>query len=157
MRIGIGYDIHPLKAGRKLILGGVEIPFEKGLLGHSDADALFHAIGDALLGALGAGDMGDHFPDTDPRFQGQSSSFFLQEILKKVKKAGYVVHHLDSNVILEKPKLGPYKEEMVANISKLLKVSRDRVNVKAKRNEGLGSLGRGEGIAAQAVVLLRPK
>ncbi|MBI1909949.1 MAG: 2-C-methyl-D-erythritol 2,4-cyclodiphosphate synthase [Deltaproteobacteria bacterium] len=157
MRVGIGYDIHPLVPGRKLILGGVEIPFEKGLDGHSDADALYHAVSDALLGALGSGDIGDHFPDSDPALKGKDSSFFLQEILKKVETAGYVVLNVDSTLILEKPKLGPYKETMAANVARLLKIARNQVNVKGKRNERLGALGRGEGIAAQAVVLLKKR
>jgi len=157
MRIGIGYDIHPLVKGRKLILGGVDIPFEKGLDGHSDADVLYHAITDALLGAIGQGDIGEHFSDTDPAYKGKASDFFLIEALKKVEEAGFKIGNIDTNLILEEPKLKNYKEQMKKNVAKLLKISVSQINVKAKRNEKMGAIGRGEGIAAQAVVLLEEK
>jgi len=157
MRIGIGYDVHPLVAGRKLILGGVEIPFEKGLKGHSDADALLHAIADALLGALSLGDLGKHFPDTDPRYQGISSLKLLKEVYQKVLKEDFCLANLDSILIAEKPKLSPYLEQMVQNIAECLNLKTNQVSVKATREEGLGFTGRGEGIAAKAVVLLKGK
>jgi 2-C-methyl-D-erythritol 2,4-cyclodiphosphate synthase len=154
MRIGIGYDVHPLIEGRKLILGGVEIPFEKGLKGHSDADALLHAIGDALLGALSLGDLGKHFPDTDPKFKGISSLKLLEAIQVMVEKKGYRIENVDSILIAEAPKLAPHLSKMIENISACLKVERDQVSVKATREEGLGFTGKGEGMAAKAIVLL---
>lgn len=157
MRIGLGYDVHPLVEGRKLILGGVEIPFEKGLKGHSDADALLHAIGDALLGALALGDLGKHFPDTDPKFKGASSSVLLEEIMKMVAKRGYGVENVDSILVIEKPKMAEHIPLMIQNIAKILKVELDQVSIKATREEGLGFIGKGEGMAAKAVVLLRKK
>ncbi len=157
MRIGLGYDVHPLVEGRKLILGGVEIPFEKGLQGHSDADALLHAIGDAMLGALSLGDLGKHFPDTDPKYKGVSSSKLLEEINKMVLEKGYEVGNLDSILVIEKPKMATYIPQMIQNIARVLKISEDRVSVKATREEGLGFIGKGEGMAAKAVVLLQKK
>ncbi len=157
MRIGLGYDVHPLVEGRKLILGGVEIPFEKGLKGHSDADALLHAIGDALLGALALGDLGKHFPDTDPKYKGASSSVLLTEILRMVEEKAYVVENVDSIIIIEKPKMAPHVLQMRQNIAQILKVELDQVSVKATREEGLGYIGKGEGMAAKAVVLLKKK
>ncbi len=157
MRVGIGYDVHPLVEGRKLILGGVEIPFEKGLKGHSDADALLHAIGDALLGALALGDLGKHFPDTDPRFKGVSSLKLLEEIHQKVKEQNYKVVNIDSIIIAEKPKLAPYISQMVQNIEKCLQMEPSSVSVKATREEGLGFTGKGEGMAAKAIVCLTRK
>lgn len=157
MRIGIGYDIHPLVKGRKLILGGVTIPFEKGLKGHSDADALYHAVTDALLGAIGNGDIGTYFSDTDPRWKGKDSAFFLTETMSLVEKGGYRVANVDTILILEEPRLSPYKCQMIENLARLLKIKPDDVNVKAKTNEKLGAIGRGEGIAAQAVVLLEKR
>jgi len=154
MRIGIGYDVHPLIEGRKLILGGVEIPFEKGLKGHSDADALLHAIGDALLGALSLGDLGKHFPDTDPKFKGISSLKLLEAIQEMVEKKGYRIENVDSILIAEAPKLAPHLSKMIQNIAACLKVERDQVSVKATREEGLGFTGKGEGMAAKAIVLL---
>lgn len=157
MRIGLGYDVHPLVEGRKLILGGVEIPFEKGLKGHSDADALLHAIGDALLGALALGDLGKHFPDTDPKYKGASSSVLLQAIMGMIEAKGYAVENVDSILVIERPKMATHIPQMIQNIAKILKVELDQVSVKATREEGLGFIGKGEGMAAKAVVLLRKK
>jgi len=157
MRIGFGYDVHPLVEGRKLILGGVEIPFEKGLKGHSDADALLHAIGDALLGALALGDLGKHFPDTDPKYKGASSVFLLEEIMKMVAAKSYAVENVDSILVIEQPKMAPHIPQMIANIARILQVAEDQVSVKATREEGLGFTGKGEGMAAKAVVLLRKR
>jgi len=154
MRVGIGYDIHRLVRGRKLIIGGVEIPFEKGLLGHSDADVLVHSICDALLGAMGLGDIGQHFPDTDEKYKGISSMKLLKEVMEKVKKGKFKIINIDANIIAEKPKLLPYIEEMKKNIRKIL--GKDvSVNIKARTNEGLGEIGRGEAIASQSIVLLK--
>ncbi len=157
MRIGIGHDVHPFVEGRKLILGGVEIPFEKGLKGHSDADALSHAIGDALLGALALGDLGKHFPDTDPKYKGFSSLKFLEEIMKMISEKGYEVENIDSILIVEQPKMANYIPPMIKNIARALKVSEGQVSVKATREEGLGFTGKGEGMAAKAIVLLKKK
>ncbi len=157
MRIGMGYDVHPLVEGRPLVLGGVTIPFEKGLKGHSDADALLHAIGDALLGALALGDLGKHFPDTDPKYKGISSLKLLEAIREKIEAQGYEVGNIDSILIAEKPKLAPYLPTMAENIGRCLKVEVSRVSVKATREEGLGFTGKGEGMAAKAVVLLEKK
>jgi len=157
MRIGIGYDVHPLVEGRKLILGGVEIPFEKGLKGHSDADALLHAIGDACLGALALGDLGRHFPDTDPRYRGISSLKLLQTIQGLIDGKGYQVENVDSIVIAEAPKLAPFLDRMIENIAGCLKLEKGQVSVKATREEGLGFTGEGRGIAAKAIVLLKQK
>jgi len=156
MRVGIGYDIHRLVKGRKLIIGGVEIPFEKGLLGHSDADVLVHSICDALLGAMGLGDIGKHFPDTDEKYKGISSMKLLKKVVEKVKKGKFKIINIDANIIAEKPKLLPYIEEMKKNLRKIL--GKDvSVNIKARTNEGLGEIGRGEAIASQAIVLLKIK
>ncbi|HBH88199.1 MAG TPA: 2-C-methyl-D-erythritol 2,4-cyclodiphosphate synthase [Syntrophaceae bacterium] len=157
MRIGIGYDSHRLVEGRRLILGGIEIPHDKGLLGHSDADVLVHAVCDAILGALGAGDIGRHFPDTNPAYKGISSMILLQKVYAMVEEMGFRVHNVDSTVILERPRLKRYMHEMALNISKALNISEDRVNVKAKTNEGMGFIGRDEGIAAFAVVTIRDR
>jgi 2-C-methyl-D-erythritol 2,4-cyclodiphosphate synthase len=154
MTIGFGFDVHPLVKKRRLILGGVEIPFDKGLKGHSDADVLIHAIGDAILGALAEGDLGKHFPDTDSRYKGISSLILLKKISILAKKKGYRVKHLDSTVVTEKPKLKSYINTMEKKIADILAMKREKVNVKAKTTEGLGFIGRGEGIAAYAVVLL---
>ncbi len=151
MRIGIGFDIHPLVEGRKLILGGVEIPYEKGLCGHSDADALIHAICDALLGAMGKGDLGRYFPDTDPQYRDASSLTFLSRIKDLMEEEGWRVGNIDSTILCERPKLLPYTERMVENIAGALMVERERINVKATRGEGLGSIGRGEGVAVYAI------
>ena len=154
MRVGIGYDIHRLVEGRKLIIGGVEIPFEKGLLGHSDADVLVHSICDALLGAMGLGDIGKHFPDTDEKYKGISSMELLKEVVEKIKKGKFEIVNIDANIIAEKPKLLPYIEEMKKNLRKILGKNVS-VNIKARTNEGLGEIGRGEAIASQAIVLLK--
>jgi len=157
MRIGIGYDSHRFVDGRRFILGGIEIPHEKGLLGHSDADVLIHALCDAILGALGRGDIGRHFPDTDPAYKDISSITLLQKVHAMAEEMGFWVNNVDSTVILEQPKVMGYMHEMALNISKALDISEDRVNVKAKTNEGMGFIGRDEGIAAFAVVTIREK
>ena len=157
MRVGIGYDSHRLVEGGRLILGGVEIAHTKGLMGHSDADVLLHAICDALLGALGEGDIGRHFPDTDPAYKGISSIKLLQKVYAMAGEQGFEVNNVDSTVILERPKLMGSMRDMAVNIAKTLHISMDRVNVKAKTNEGMGFIGRDEGIAAFAVVTIREK
>ena len=153
-RIGQGYDCHALVTGRKLIIGGVDIPHTTGLLGHSDADVLLHAITDALLGAAALGDIGKLFPDTDAKFAGADSRVLLREAVRQVKLAGYVVGNLDATIIAQRPKMAPHISTMVENIARDLQVANGQVNVKAKTNEKLGYLGREEGIAAEAVVLL---
>jgi 2-C-methyl-D-erythritol 2,4-cyclodiphosphate synthase len=154
LRIGHGFDVHPLVAGRRLVIGGVEIPHDKGLGGHSDADVLLHAVTDALLGAAGLGDIGRHFPDTDPAHRGADSRALLREAMAKVRAAGYVVVNVDSTIIAQAPRMAPHIPAMVANLAADLGVGPDRVNVKAKTTERLGFAGRGEGIAAEAVALL---
>lgn len=153
-RIGQGYDLHALVPGRALILGGVTIPHTHGLLGHSDADALLHAITDALLGAAALGDIGRHFPDTDAQFKGADSRVLLREAAKRVRTAGYVIGNIDSTIIAQAPKMAAHIPQMVVNIAADCGLESDCVNVKAKTNEHLGHLGRGEGIATQAVVIL---
>ncbi|WP_323003611.1 2-C-methyl-D-erythritol 2,4-cyclodiphosphate synthase [Denitromonas sp.] len=153
-RIGQGFDVHALVAGRPLIIGGVSIPFASGLLGHSDADVLLHAITDALLGAAGLGDIGRHFPDTDPAHAGADSRVLLREAMAAVRAAGYTVGNVDATVIARAPKLLPHVPAMVANIAADLGVASDCINIKGKTTEKLGFTGRGEGIAAQAVALL---
>ncbi len=153
-RIGLGHDRHRLIAGRKLLLGGVEVPFELGLDGHSDADVLLHAITDALLGAAGLGDIGDWFPNTDPQWAGADSAVFLQAALSAVKDRGWQVVNLDCTIHAERPKLSPHKAVIKANVARLLGVPEDRVNVKAKTGEKVGPVGRLEAIDADAVVLL---
>ncbi len=155
MRIGKGFDIHRLVDGRKLILGGVEIPFEKGLLGHSDADVLVHAICDAILGAAGEGDIGVHFPDTDPKFKDANSLNLLKISCDKVRSKGYSIVNIDSTVFAEKPKLLQYKEAMRKNIAESAGIDPSDINVKATTFEGLGAIGNGEGIGAESVVLLK--
>ena len=157
MRVGIGYDSHRLVEGGRLILGGVEIAHEKGLMGHSDADVLVHAICDAILGALGGGDIGRNFPDKDPAYKGISSIKLLQKVYAMAGEQGFEVNNVDSTVILERPKLMGSMRDMAVNIAKTLHISVDRVNVKAKTNEGMGFIGRTEGIAAFAVVTIREK
>ena len=154
MRIGQGYDVHRLTEGRDLILGGVKIPYEKGLLGHSDADVLLHAVTDALLGAAALGDIGQHFPDTDPEYRGISSIELLQRVGKLLEERGYVVGNVDATVIAQRPKLAAYCRRMTENIAAALHLEKERVSVKATTEEGLGFTGSGEGIAAQAVALL---
>lgn len=153
-RIGQGYDIHALVSDRKLILGGVHIPYEKGLLGHSDADALLHAITDALLGAAGLNDIGQMFPDDDERFKDMDSRILLRAALQKVQALGFQVGNVDATVICQKPKLASHLPQMVAHIASDLNVNASHINLKAKTNESLGHLGRGEGIAVHAVALL---
>ncbi len=153
-RIGHGYDVHRLVSGRKLILGGVEIPFEKGLDGHSDADVLIHAICDALLGAAALGDIGNHFPDTDDRFLGVDSKLLLKETVKMLSGQGYRIANIDSTVIAQHPKLSPYIENMAAIIADLCGIDKTGVNVKATTEEHLGFTGNGEGISAHAVALI---
>jgi 2-C-methyl-D-erythritol 2,4-cyclodiphosphate synthase len=153
-RVGQGFDSHALVPGRKLILGGVEIPFDKGLMGHSDADALVHAIIDSLLGAAGEGDIGRCFPDTDPALAGADSIVLLMRVSSKIREAGWVLGNVDATVIAQAPKLGPYMDAMVARLAQALECDQSQVNIKAKTNEKLGHLGRGEGIAAHAIALL---
>jgi 2-C-methyl-D-erythritol 2,4-cyclodiphosphate synthase len=155
MRIGHGYDVHRLVAERKLILGGVEIPYDLGLLGHSDADVLLHAICDAVLGALGEGDIGRHFPDTDPAYKGISSLKLLREVMALAAARGYAIGNLDATVVAQRPRLAPHIRAMVENIAGACAASIDRINVKATTTEELGFEGRGEGISAHAVVLLQ--
>jgi 2-C-methyl-D-erythritol 2,4-cyclodiphosphate synthase len=154
MRIGQGFDVHALVEGRRLIIGGVEIPYQLGLAGHSDADVLLHAISDALLGAVGLGDIGRHFPDTDPKFKGIDSRHLLREVMRLVALKGFHVVNMDATIIAQAPKMAPHIPQMEANIAADLGVSTDAVNVKATTTERLGYTGRGEGIAAQAICLL---
>ena len=155
MRIGIGYDVHRLIRGRKLVLGGVAIPFKKGLLGHSDADVLVHAVCDALLGAAGLGDIGLHFPDTDPEYKDVSSIKILAKTYKLVSGKKFKIMNLDSTIFAEAPKLSPYREEMKKNIARTIEIEPECVNIKATTFEGLGMIGKGEGIGAMCVVLLQ--
>lgn len=155
MRIGIGYDSHRLVKGKRLIIGGVNISFEKGLIGHSDADVLCHAVIDSILGALGRGDIGRHFPDTDPKWKDASSIELLKHIVRLMKEDGFELLWLDTNIIAEEPKISPYIEDMKKEISKS-GIPLEVINIKAKTNEGMGFIGRGEGIAAFAVCILRP-
>jgi 2-C-methyl-D-erythritol 2,4-cyclodiphosphate synthase len=153
-RIGQGYDCHALVSGRKLIIGGVTIPHVTGLLGHSDADVLLHAVTDALFGAAGLGDIGRHFPDTDARFSGADSRMLLREAVKRVAAAGYAIGNVDATIIAQAPKMAPHIERMIANIAADSGLEPARINIKAKTNEKLGYLGREEGIAAEAIVLV---
>ena len=154
MRIGQGYDVHRLVEGRKLIIGGVDIPYEKGLLGHSDADVLLHAVMDALLGAAALGDIGQHFPDSDERYKGISSIALLKKVGKILQENGYMIENIDSTVIAQRPKLLPYRPQMAENIAAALGIEKEQVSVKATTEEGLGFTGTGEGISAQAIALL---
>ena len=154
MRVGIGYDIHQLVEGRKLILGGVEIDFSRGLLGHSDADVLIHAICDALLGASGQGDIGRHFPDTDERYRGIPSAELLKEVAVKIREAGFSIGNIDTTVILQMPKLAYIIPSMEEKLAAVLEIEIDRINIKATTNEGLDSIGKGEAISAWAVVTI---
>jgi 2-C-methyl-D-erythritol 2,4-cyclodiphosphate synthase len=151
MRVGLGYDVHRLVENRQLILGGVEIPFEKGLLGHSDADVLLHAIMDSLLGACALGDIGKHFPDTDNTFKGISSILLLKETSKLILKAGYAVNNIDATIIAQKPKMMPHIEQMRENISKSLNIDISKINIKATTEEGLGFTGEMLGISSQSI------
>jgi len=157
MRIGTGYDVHRLVEERPLILGGVEIPYEKGLLGHSDADVLLHALMDAILGALGIGDIGRHFPDTEARYKGVSSMLLLAHVKHLMNEGGFVIGNADVTVVAQKPKLAPYIDLMRRNVAEALACDEGCINIKATTTEGLGFEGRGEGISAQAVVLLSEK
>jgi len=154
MRIGNGFDVHALVAGRRLVLGGVTIPYERGLAGHSDADALLHAICDAILGALGAGDIGSHFPDTDPAYKDADSRTLLRRVWQRARVAGYSLGNIDATIIAQAPRLAPHVAQMIANIAADCDARTDQVNVKATTTEHLGFAGRGEGIAALASVLL---
>lgn len=157
MRIGHGYDVHRLVEGRKLILGGVDVPYAKGLLGHSDADVLLHAISDAILGAIGEGDIGKHFPDTDPTYKGADSRKLLRHVMELAEKKGYRIGNVDATIVAQRPKLAPFIQQMRENIAETLGTESDRVNVKATTTEELGFAGRGEGIAAYSVALLAKK
>ncbi len=154
MRIGMGHDVHRLVTGRKLILGGVEVPFEKGLLGHSDADVLVHAICDALLGAAGLGDIGDHFPDTDPDFKDICSIKLLERTCRMLKDKGHLIANIDSTIFAQNPKMSPFKKEMRENIAHAVETKVENVNIKATTTEGLGMIGEGDGIGAMCVVLI---
>ena len=154
MRIGMGYDVHKLVEGRKLIMGGVEIPYEKGLLGHSDADVLLHAISDALLGAAALGDIGKHFPDTDPAYKGISSLVLLEHVGKLLEENCFFIENIDATIIAQAPKMRPHIDTMRENIAKALHIDVEQVNVKATTEEGLGFTGTGEGISSQAICLL---
>lgn len=156
-KIGIGYDIHRLVEGRKLFLGGVEIPYIKGLLGHSDGDALLHAICDALLGALGEGDIGEHFPDTDPQYHNVSSVELLKAVKDLIEEKNFMISNVDTVVVAQEPKLVPFKKQIRGKIAQILDIKEDCVNIKAKTNEGLGEIGREEGIAAYAAVAIISK
>jgi 2-C-methyl-D-erythritol 2,4-cyclodiphosphate synthase len=154
-RIGQGFDVHQLTEGRPLIIGGITIPYEKGLLGHSDADVLLHTVSDACLGAIGEGDIGKHFPDTDPNFKDADSAKLMTHVWQLVKDKGYELVNADCTIIAQKPKMAPYIEQMRVRIAELLEASPEQINVKATTTEHLGFTGRGEGIASQAVVLLK--
>lgn len=154
MRVGHGYDVHRLAEGRKLILGGVDIPWERGLLGHSDADVLTHAVMDALLGAAGLGDIGKHFPDTDPAYKGADSLKLLERVVVLMEERGFAVGNVDATVLAQRPKLAPYIPKMRENLARVMGVDPSRVNVKATTEEGLGFTGSGEGMAAHAVALI---
>ena len=154
MRIGMGYDVHRLTEDRKLIMGGVDIPYEKGLLGHSDADVLVHAIMDALLGASSLGDIGKHFPDTDPAYKGISSITLLKHVGELLKANGFVIGNIDSTIIAQRPKMAPHIMQMRENIAAALNIDLNQINVKATTEEGLGFTGSGEGISSQAICLL---
>ncbi len=155
MRIGMGYDVHKLVEGRDMIMGGVKIPYEKGLLGHSDADVLLHAIMDALLGAAALGDIGKHFPDTDPAYKGISSLKLLEHVGNLLDENGFIIENIDATIIAQRPKMRPHIEQMRENIATTLGIEIDRVNVKATTEEGLGFTGSGEGISSQAICLLQ--
>jgi 2-C-methyl-D-erythritol 2,4-cyclodiphosphate synthase len=154
IRVGQGFDVHQLVEGRPLIIGGVDIPYEKGLLGHSDADVLLHTISDAILGAIAEGDIGKHFPDTDPAYKDVDSFVLLQHVWQLAEKKGYSLGNIDATIMAQKPKMAPHIPQMVARIAEAIQTETDRVNVKATTTEKLGFTGREEGIAAQAVVLL---
>jgi len=155
MRVGIGFDVHPLVEGEKLILGGVQIPYKSGLKGHSDADVLTHALMDALLGAMARGDIGQHFPDTDPVYRGIDSLLLLEKVNLFMKEENYLINNIDLVVVAEKPKISPYYSEIKNNYIRVLNIKEDQINIKATTTEKMGFTGRGEGIAAQAIVLIK--
>lgn len=157
MRVGIGYDIHRLVEERKLFLAGVEIPYIKGLLGHSDGDVVLHAIADAILGALSLGDIGQHFPNTDQQYKDMPSKLMIKKVLSLAASKKYTVSNVDTVVLAEEPKIAPFREKMMDTMSEILEMHRDRINIKATTNESVGALGRGEAIAAYAVVMLEEK
>ena len=157
MRVGMGYDVHKLVEGRDLILGGVKIPHTLGLLGHSDADVLLHAIMDALLGAAALGDIGKHFPDTDPQYKGISSIRLLEHVAKLIEEKGYIVENIDATIIAQKPKMAPHIPQMRANMAKAMGINESQLNIKATTEEKLGFTGREEGIASQAICLLNER
>ncbi|MCX7845779.1 MAG: 2-C-methyl-D-erythritol 2,4-cyclodiphosphate synthase [Dictyoglomaceae bacterium] len=154
LRVGIGYDIHPFSEGRKLFLGGIEIPYPRGLKGHSDGDVLIHAIMDALLGALGLPDIGFFFPNDDVRYKDVKSTILLNEVLEMVKKKEFKIENIDVVIIAEEPKIFPYREKIISNLSHYLRISQEDINIKATTNEGVGFIGKKEGIAVLAIVLL---
>lgn len=156
MRVGMGYDVHRLTENRDLIIGGVKIPYEKGLLGHSDADVLLHAIMDALLGAAAMGDIGKHFPDTDPAYEGASSMKLLEHVGKLLEEENYQIINIDATIIAQRPKMAPHIPQMVENVARVLKLEKNQVNIKATTEEGLGFTGTGEGISSQAICALMP-
>lgn len=157
MRVGIGYDIHRLVEDRRLLLGGVEIPYIKGLLGYSDGDVVLHAVADAMLGALSLGDIGEHFPSTDPQYKGISSREILKKAAEMVAKRKYAVNNVDTMILAEEPKIHPFREKMRDCLADVLGIARDRISIKATTNEGVGSIGKGDAIAAYAVVTLEEK
>lgn len=154
MRIGMGYDVHRLVDGRKLVLGGVDIPFKKGLLGHSDADVLVHSVCDALLGAAGMGDIGQHFPDTDQTYKDMISLKMLAKVCNMIRSQGFYIENIDSTILAEEPRMAPYREEIKKNIAKTVEIDSKRINIKATTTEGLGLFGKGEGIGAMSVALI---
>ncbi|MDD5174506.1 MAG: 2-C-methyl-D-erythritol 2,4-cyclodiphosphate synthase [Candidatus Omnitrophota bacterium] len=154
MRVGIGYDIHRLVEERKLFLGGIEIPYVKGLISHTDGDVVMHAIADAILGAMGMGDIGRHFPDTDPGYKNMPSGDILQKVARLAAQKNFVIGNIDTTIIAEEPKIHPFKDKMIEKISGVLGLERSNINIKATTNEGVGSLGKGEAIAAYAIVTL---
>ena len=156
MRVGIGYDVHRLAEGRDLIIGGVKIPYEKGLLGHSDADVLLHAIMDALLGAAAMGDIGKHFPDTDVRYKGASSLKLLEHVGRLLEDENYQIVNIDATIIAQRPKMAPHIPQMIRNVAETLRIDEGQINIKATTEEGLGFTGRGEGISSQAICSLLP-
>ena len=157
MRIGVGYDIHRLVEERKLVLGGVEIPYIKGLLGYSDGDVLLHAVADAILGAMSLGDIGQHFPDTDPQYKDISSRELVKKVINIVREKKFILKNVDTIILAEEPKVQPFKEKMLDEMVAILGIGRDSINIKATTNEGVGSIGRGDAIAAYAVVLLEER
>ena len=154
MRIGVGYDIHRLVEERKLVLGGVEIPYIKGLLGYSDGDVLLHAVADAILGAMSLGDIGQHFPDTDPQYKDISSRELVKKVINIVREKKFILKNVDTIILAEEPKVQPFKEKMLDEMVAILGIGRDSINIKATTNEGVGSIGKGDAIAAHAAVLL---